>query len=141
MILSALVAVSLVGGAGVALAEKPENPGEKGHCTAFFNGKKKGHGEDGEYPGPFQDLQDRSPDGSDDDDGGGTGGDDSAVDEVVNGGDDDLNDDPEVSGELSDLYDYCQGVYGIGGNGDENGRFTTCWTDDDADPDTHNCDD
>jgi hypothetical protein len=123
-ILSALVAVLMFAGAGAALAEKPENPGEKGHCTAFFNGKKKGHGEEGSYPGPFQDLQDRAPDGSDDDDGDGDPA----------GGE-------EISGELEDLYDYCQSTYGIGGNGDENGRFTTCWTDDDADPDTHNCDD
>ena len=33
----------LLGGFGVARADKPENPGEKGHCTAFFNGQKKGH--------------------------------------------------------------------------------------------------
>ena len=112
--LSVLVSVSMLAGAGVALAEKPENPGEKGHCTAFFNGKKKGHGEDGSYPGPFQDLQDRQPDGSDEND---------------------------TGGDLADLYDYCMATYGIGGNPDENGRFTTCWTDDDADPDTHNCDD
>ena len=142
-ILASLIAVLVLGGMSFARADQPENPGEKGHCTAFFNGQKKGHGEDGEYPGPFQDLQDRAPDGSDDDDGGGTGGDDSAADEIINGGDTESpGDDPEVAGELSDLYDYCNSTYGeIGGNGDENGRFTTCWTDDDADPDTHNCDD
>lgn len=123
IILSALVSVSMLAGAGVALAEKPENPGEKGLCTAFFNGLKTGHGADGEYPGPFQDLQDRAPDGSDDDDG---------------------NGDPatanETPGELSDLFDYCLSTYGIGGNGDENGRFTECWTDD-PNSDEHPCDD
>jgi hypothetical protein len=139
-LLAALVGMLMLAGVGVAQADKPENPGEKGHCTAFFNGKKKGHGEDGEYPGPFQPLQDRAPDGSDDDDGGGTGGDDSLPEEIANG-QLDPNDDPEVPGELADLYDYCESTYGIGGNPDENGRFTTCWTDDDEDPDTHNCDD
>ena len=42
--------------------------------------------------------------------------------------------------DLSDIFDYCNTV-GIGGNPDENGRFTTCWTDDDGDSDTHPCDD
>jgi hypothetical protein len=113
IILSMLVAASLVAGTGVALADKPANPGEKGLCTAFFNGQKNGHDKNGQ-PGPFQDLQDRAPDGSDEDDEGGS---------------------------IADLYDYCSSTYGIGGNPDENGRYTTCWTDDDEDASTHSCDD
>ena len=125
-LLAALMAVGLMlGGASVAVADPPADPGkEHGHCTAFFNGQKKGHGKkDGTYPGPFQELQDKAPDGTDDDDGDG---------QPTGPG--------ETGGELSDLYDWCQ-QYGIGGNPDENGRFTSCWTDDDADPSTHTCDD
>ena len=115
LLLSALVTTSLLGGAGVALADKPENPGENGLCTAVFNGQKKGHDKgDGQWPGPFQSLRDRAPDGSDEND---------------------------TGGDIADLYDYCQGTYGIGGNGDQNGRFTTCWTADDEDDATHPCDD
>jgi hypothetical protein len=113
LLLAALVSASLIGGAAVAQADPPPDPGrEHGLCTAAFNGKKNGH-EDGNWPGPFQDLRDSAPDGSDENDEG---------------------------GDIADLYDYCQ-QFGIGGNPDENGRYTTCWTDDDADPDTHNCDD
>ncbi|HLG01848.1 MAG TPA: hypothetical protein VI916_15410 [Acidimicrobiia bacterium] len=119
-----LAAGLLFAGAGIARADKPANPGEKGHCTAYFNGQKKGHDKQPTQPGPFQDLQDRAPDGSDDDDGDG---------EPTGEG--------EVSGELSDLFDYCQGTYGIGGNAAQNGRFVTCYTDDDENTDTHNCDD
>jgi hypothetical protein len=116
--LSALVAVLMFGVAGVAKADRPADPGkEHGLCTAFFNGKKEGHekqkDKNGEYPGPFQDLLSDAPDGSDEND---------------------------TGGDVADLYDWCQ-QFGIGGNPDENGRFTTCWTDDDDDPDTHNCDD
>ena len=117
-LLSILMAAGLMFGvAGIARADKPENPGEKGHCTAFFNGQKKGHDKQDEYPGPFQDLQDRAPDGSDDND---------------------------TGGDLADLYDYCQSAYGIGGNAAQNGRFTTCYTDDDGvsgDEEVHDCDD
>ena len=113
LLLSALVAGSMVAGAGVALADRPSDPGkEHGHCTAFFNGQKNGHGEDGEYPGPFQPLLDNAPDGSDEND---------------------------TGGDVADLFDACEG--NIGGNPDENGRFTTCWTDDDGDAGTHPCDD
>jgi hypothetical protein len=46
LIVSALVATSLIGGVGVAQADRPADPGrEFGQCTAFFNGQKKGHEE------------------------------------------------------------------------------------------------
>jgi len=114
-LLSILMAAGLMFGvSGVARADRPENPGEKGHCTAFFNGQKRGHDKQDQYPGPFQDLQDRAPDGSDDND---------------------------TGGDLADLYDYCQSTYGgIGGNGDQNGRFTNCYTDADPDNEVHACD-
>ena len=48
----------------------------------------------------------------------------------------DANDD-----DLASIFDSCGGPAGIGGNGDQNGRFTTCWVDDDGDSDTHPCDD
>ena len=132
-LLSILMAAGLMFSiAGIARADKPENPGEKGHCTAFFNGQKKGHDKQPEYPGPFQDLQDRAPDGTDDTD-----------------GDGDPYDADETSGDLADLYDYCQSTYGIGGNAAQNGRFVTCYTDDDGlngegEPtgtEVHDCDD
>ena len=40
----------------------------------------------------------------------------------------------EYGPELQDIYDNCQ-LVGIGGNGDENGRFQECFTGDDACPD------
>lgn len=118
LLLSALVAGTMFAGAGAALAEKPAEPGrEHGLCTAFFNGQKNGHEKqndrNGSYPGPFQELLDSAPDGSDEND---------------------------TGGDVADLFEACNEV-GIGGNPDENGRFTTCYTDDDADPATHNCDD
>jgi hypothetical protein len=44
--------------------------------------------------------------------------------------------------ELSAIFDDCNGdPKGIDGNPEENGRFTTCFVDDDADESTHPCDD
>ena len=106
--LAALMAAGLLlGGASFAQAAKPENPGEKGHCTAIFNGKKKGHGDDSaNYPGPFSALQGRAPDGLDDED-----------------GDGDPSDEDEVGGQITDLYEYCENTYGVGGN-PAHGRWT-----------------
>lgn len=42
----------------------PNGNNDKGLCTAYFNGQKKGHDKqkerDGEYPGPFAPLEDAS---------------------------------------------------------------------------------
>lgn len=83
----------------------PNGNNEKGLCTAYFNGQKKGHDNEnaggngngngrqpGEYPGPFQAL----------------------VDEAGDDG----------------VYAYCE-EYGIEGNPGENGRFTECFDGDD----------
>jgi hypothetical protein len=118
MFLSALVAGTMIAGTGVALADKPADPGrEHGLCTAFFNGQKNGHEKqrerNGEYPGPFQDLLEGAPDGPDE----GSDG-----------------------GSVSDLYNYCQ-QFGIGGNPGENGRFQECFDGDGTDDDTDPCND
>ena len=48
----------------------------------------------------------------------------------------------EEKGSLQDVYDYCSGLEkGIGGNPDENGRFTDCFDDSDGNPDTESCSD
>ena len=44
--------------------------------------------------------------------------------------------------EISEIFDDCNSdPKGIDGNPEENGRFTTCFRDDDGDEDTHPCDD
>ena len=41
---------------------------------------------------------------------------------------------------LQEIFDFCGGAEGIGGNPDENGRFTQCFTNSDDD-DTNDCED
>ena len=49
----------------------------------------------------------------------------------------------EEKGDTQAIYDYCSGLEkGIGGNGDQNGRFTGCFNGDtDNDPNTPDCED
>lgn len=73
-------------------------------------------------PGPFAALLEKGNDGEDND------------------GDDQVDErDEQVQG----LYDYCSTTVpkGIGGNPDENGRYTDCFDDSDNDPDTPSCSD
>lgn len=102
--------------ATVGVADHGDGPGpngsnDKGLCTAYFNGQKKGHEKqqekNGSYPGPFQALQDHAEDES--------------------GGD--------YEGEEA-VYWYCamrEGAPGIGGNPDHNGRWE-CTEDENGDP-------
>ena len=116
MFLSALVAGTMIVGTGVALAEQPANPGENGHCTAFFNGNKNGHEKQkertGSYPGPFQDLVDRQSDSNNNTD------------------------------DIEELRGYCESVYGVMGNPDH-GRWTCVLnnngTQDNANDDYYDC--
>jgi hypothetical protein len=116
--LGAFTALLLVlGFTGSALAAKPDEPGpgpnghnEHGLCTAYFNGQKKGHA-DGS-PGPFAALEEKA----------------------------DTSDDDEPA-TIQEIFNYCSGVEkGIGGNPDENGRFTDCFTNSDSDS-TNDCTD
>jgi hypothetical protein len=125
--LIALVALTLMlGGATAATAAKGENQGKAGPngnndhglCTAYFNGQKNGH--EGGSPGPFAALEEHSEENA-----------------PKNTDEDDNND---VTG-IEAVWDYCNSVAkGIGGNGDENGRFTDCYTDADGD-DSNDCTD
>jgi hypothetical protein len=48
----------------------------------------------------------------------------------------------EQKGDTQAIYDYCSGLEkGIGGNGDQNGRFTDCFDDSDNNPNTDSCTD
>lgn len=107
--LLALVFASLTASSGLAVAQAAPGPNgnnDHGICTAYFNGQKKGH-EEGNGPGPFGALEDANGD------------------------------------DLQAIFDFCNAVEGngngeggdgIGGNPDENGRFTECFTDSNDDP-------
>jgi hypothetical protein len=121
MILGALATLFLLGGAFGATAAKPQHAGgpgpngnnDHGLCTAYFNGQKKGHEKNGQ-PGPFAALTEH------------------AEDEHPNNKDEDPDND--VTGTQA-VFDYCSGVEkGIGGNPDQNGRYTDCFTDENGDP-------
>ena len=114
-IVAMLTAGVLAGGfVGVAQAEPgPNGNNDHGICTAYFNGQKSGH-DQGNSPGPFGALED-------------------------------MHDD-----DIQAIFDFCSGVDGpgngsggdgIGGNPDENGRFTDCFDDSDGNPNTDSCTD
>ena len=90
--------------AGVGLTSASAEPGpngknDKGLCTAYFNGQKKGH-EEGNGPGPFGALEDDSED---------------------DGSNEDLEDEQQIS---DDVFEFCNDdARGIMGNPEENGRF------------------
>ena len=91
---------TLLGGVGLpmALAQPgPNGHNNKGLCTAYFNGQKKGH-EEGNGPGPFGVLEDESED---------------------SGENEDLEDELQIS---DDVFEFCN-QYGIMGNPEHNGRF------------------
>lgn len=97
-ILALVIGVLTLGGLSVAQASPgPNGHNEKGLCTAYFNGQKKGH-EEGNGPGPFGALEDDSTD---------------------DGSNEDLEDEMQVS---DDVFEFCD-QYGIMGNPEENGRF------------------
>ena len=77
----------------------PNGHNEKGLCTAYFNGQKKGH-EEGNGPGPFGVLEDESADPEDSED-------------------EDLETEQQVS---DDVFEFCN-QFGIMGNPEQNGRF------------------
>ena len=129
IILGAFTALFLlVGFTGGAFAAKGEDQGKAGPngkndhglCTAYFNGQKKGHDKNGQ-PGPFSALE-------------------AYAEENAPRNNDDDNDN-DVTGP-SAVYDYCNSLpKGIGGNPDENGRYTECFDGDSDDNDTDPCND
>ena len=111
-------------GASVASAEPGPETGnsEKGLCTAYFNGQKNGHDKDGDgwtdnENSPFSALETRSED-------------------------DGENEEEDVPGETeiySDVFEYCDSLYVIGGQPEHNGRYD-CRTEDGAPRDTDDSD-
>ena len=97
MMLATLGAAAVSAAPGDNGKAGPNGSNEKGLCTAYFNGQKKGH-EEGNGPGPFGQLED---DATDD------------------GSNEDLADEKQVS---DDVFEFCD-KYGIMGNPEENGRF------------------
>ena len=101
-------ATLLLAAAGASVASAAhEGPGpngsnDKGLCTAYFNGQKKGHEKqkerNGEYPGPFAGLEEHAED---------------------DGSNEDLEDEQQIS---DDVFEFCQGL-GIMGNPEQNGRW------------------
>lgn len=56
-----MMMAGLFGGAALAGHGGAHEPQDKGLCTAYFNGQKKGHGKNGrEQPPPFADLTSRA---------------------------------------------------------------------------------
>ena len=98
-ILVALMTAGLmVAGASFATAAPgPNGNNEKGLCTAYFNGQKKGHTE-GDGPGPFGVLEDEAAD---------------------DGSNENLEPEKQVS---DDVFEFCN-EFGIMGQPEQNGRF------------------
>ena len=122
-LLATLVATAglFTAAAGVATAAPGEGQGNSDHglCTAYFNGQKVGHdggeGESGDYPKPFEGLEDRSEDFTDSDEN----------DNDYDGSTDAADTTPE-SEELTDaenIFNYCNDGGLIGGS-PEHGRFS-----------------
>lgn len=101
---SALVAATIAGGVGVAQAAKPDQPGKEHGQCTAAFNGQKNGWGEGHPPG-FNDLYD-------------------AADTAGNG---------DGSTSVQELYDYCV-AYGIGGQPDQNGRYTDCFTDTNNNP-------
>lgn len=115
-LIAALMMMGLFGTVGATADPGPNGSNDKGLCTAYFNGQKKGHDKDGDgrtdNARAFQGLEDAA-----------------GVTE-------------ETAGEdVADVvYEFCMSMAGndgdgvdIGGNPDDNGRWT-CETDDNGTP-------
>ncbi|MFP5323008.1 MAG: hypothetical protein ACLGIC_14350 [Acidimicrobiia bacterium] len=94
---AALMMLGLFGVSQATADPGPNGNNDKGLCTAYFNGQKKGHDKNGSPP-PFAALEE-------------------AADEA--NGDDEENEDPRLE-RAEDVFEFCNGM--IGGN-PSNGRF------------------
>ena len=101
-LLAALMMMGLFGAASATAEPGPNGSNEKGLCTAYFNGQKKGHDKDGDgrtdNARAFQGLEETAED---------------------SGENEDLLDEQQIS---DDIFEFCEG-FGIMGNPEENGRF------------------
>lgn len=117
---AALLGALLMLGMGSMAIAKADPPGpngnnDKGLCTAYFNGQKKGHGDEenqDNQPPPFQGLEDHSREYTDND------GDDNDRD-----GETDEEGENETLTDAENIFNYCNDFGLIGGN-PEHGRFT-----------------
>lgn len=100
-LIAALMMMGLFGTVGATADPGPNGNNEKGLCTAYFNGQKKGHDKDGDgrsNPRPFAALEDGAEDG---------------------GENEDLEDEMQIS---DDVFEFCD-QFGIMGQPEQNGRF------------------
>lgn len=102
---ASLLLVTMFGVISASAEPGPNGNNNKGLCTAYFNGQKKGHDKHGD-PGPFQALEDAAAEEDDRDNGRG-------YDDSEPGSDGDLN-------QAEAVYMFCEGL--IGGN-PSNGRY------------------
>lgn len=106
MLFGATMLFALFGAGTVSAEPGPNGSNDKGICTAYFNGQKKGH-ESGDSPGPFGTLEDEA----------------GEYDEAntEDGAEEDLAPEQMLA---SDVLEYCNslGVV-VGGNPEHNGRY------------------
>lgn len=99
---AALMMLGMFGVVSASADPGPNEHNEKGLCTAYFNGQKKGHDQDGDgytdKARPFIGLEEDAED---------------------NGENEDLEDEQQIS---DDVFEFCD-QFGIMGNPEENGRF------------------
>lgn len=116
---ASLLLITMFGVISASAEPGPNGNNNKGLCTAYFNGQKKGHDKHGD-PGPFQALEDQAAenDGRDNDGDGDVDEDGERIDDSS----------PEVDLEQAEaVYVFCDGL--IGGN-PSNGRYDCESTDD-----------
>jgi hypothetical protein len=99
---ASLMLLGLFGVSQATADPGPNGNNDKGLCTAYFNGQKKGHDKDGDgrtdNARSFQGLEDEAED---------------------DGSNENLFDEQQIS---DDVFEFCQAL-GIMGNPEENGRF------------------
>lgn len=109
---ASLLLITMFGVISASAEPGPNGNNDKGLCTAYFNGQKKGHDKHGD-PGPFQALEDQAAEND--------GRDNDGDDEVDEEGE--RIDDSSPEGDLEQaeaVYAFCDGL--IGGN-PSNGRY------------------
>lgn len=116
-ILAAMMMFGLFGVVSATADPGPNGNNDKGLCTAYFNGQKKGHDKHESQPGPFAALQDH------------------AEEEAPRNNDDD--DENDVTG-VEAIFNYCDGM--IEGNPDH-GRYLCTSDDPETDEDEFGCED
>lgn len=104
-LIAALMMMGLFGVSQATAEPGPNGSNEKGLCTAYFNGQKNGHDQDGDGrsdPGPFGALED-----------------DAEEQDNATPGNEDLEGETPI---YSDVFEFCN-KFGIGGQPEHNGRY------------------